>query len=106
METTLSDRYYKHVPAELRERLRAFRAEHPRQQSTLSGTVWSYLLGGQGNETLLILPGGERIGDVAFPLFRQFEQEYRCLYPSYQRPPCPCLPARRAMTLIARYGTR
>lgn len=32
---------------------------------------------------MLLLPGGERIGDVAFPLMQQFEQDYRCLYPSY-----------------------
>ena len=83
MRTTLPETYYKHVPVESRERLRAFRAEHPREQITLSGIVWSYLLGGQRSETLLILPGGERIGDVAFPLFQHFEQEYRCLYPSY-----------------------
>ena len=79
METTLSETYYKHVPVDLRERLRAFRAEYPRQQITLAGTAWTYLLGGQGSETVLILPGGERIGDVAFPLFQQFEREYRCL---------------------------
>lgn len=83
MTTIISETDYKGVPAEQKERLHAFRATHPREHVDLSGTVWSYLSGGQGTETLLILPGGERIGDVAFPLFQQFEQEYRCLYPSY-----------------------
>jgi pimeloyl-ACP methyl ester carboxylesterase len=83
MKTTLSETAYKDVPTEQRARLQAFRASHPRQQIVLSGIPWSYLLGGQGVETLLILPGGERIGDVAFPLMQQFEQEYRCLYPAY-----------------------
>src|SRR6516162_9443819 len=83
MKTFLSETDYKSVPAEQKERLRAFRTTHPRQQVDLSGRAWSYLLAGQGTETLLILPGGERIGDVAFPLMQQFEQEYRCLYPSY-----------------------
>jgi pimeloyl-ACP methyl ester carboxylesterase len=86
MNTFRSRTDYKSVPAEQQERLRAFRTTHPREQIDLSGRVWSYLLAGQGAETLLILPGGERIGDVAFPLMQQFEQEYRCLYPSY--PPC------------------
>jgi pimeloyl-ACP methyl ester carboxylesterase len=83
MKTILPEAYYQHVPAEQQERLRAFRAAHPREQVDLLGTTWSYLLGGQGNETFLILPGGERIGDVAFSLMQQFEPEYRCLYPSY-----------------------
>ena len=79
----LSETDYKHVPAERQERLRAFRTTHPRKQIDLSGATWSYLLGGEGAETLLILPGGERIGDVAFPLMQQFEQEYSCIYPSF-----------------------
>jgi len=83
MEIILSEAAYKRVPAEQQERLRAFRTTHPRKQIDISGIAWSYLLSGQGAETLLILPGGERIGDVAFPLMQQFEPEYRCLYPSY-----------------------
>jgi pimeloyl-ACP methyl ester carboxylesterase len=83
MNTILSETDYESVPAEQKERLRAFRTTHPREHIDFLGTAWSYLLGGQGNETLLILPGGERIGDVAFPLMQQFEHEYRCLYPSY-----------------------
>ncbi|HEX6556143.1 MAG TPA: alpha/beta hydrolase [Ktedonobacteraceae bacterium] len=83
MRTIRSLAFYQHVPTEQRERLRAFRMTHPREQIDLKGATWSYLLGGRGSETLLILPGGERIGDVAFPLMQQFEPEYRCLYPSY-----------------------
>ncbi len=81
MKTILSEKDY--VPAEQRERLQTFRTSHPRQYTNLLGAEWSYLIGGQGAETMLILPGGERIGDVAFPLMQRFEQEYRCLYPSY-----------------------
>src|SRR4249919_3519236 len=83
MTTIISETDYKGVPAEQKERLQAFRATHPRERVDLSGTAWSYLSGGKGTETILILPGGERIGDVAFPLFQEFEQEYRCLYPSF-----------------------
>jgi pimeloyl-ACP methyl ester carboxylesterase len=83
MKTTLSKNDYQHTFVEQQERLHAFRTTHPREQLLLSGTTWNYLLAGQGTETLLILPGGERIGDVAFPLVQRFEQEYRCLYPAY-----------------------
>lgn len=91
METTLSDAYYKQVPLEQRERLIAFRTLHPQEKVDLLGTTWSYLLGGQGPEIVLILPGGERIGDVAFPLMQQLEQRYRCLYPAF--PPVPTIEA-------------
>src|SRR6516225_7217135 len=83
MKTTISETEYQHALTEQQERLHAFRTTHPRAQIDLSGTTWSYLLAGQGTETILLLPGGERIGDVAFPLIQQLKQEYRCLYPSY-----------------------
>ena len=81
MKSILTEQFYKDVPAEQKARLQAFRTTHPRAQIAISGTAWKYLLGGQGAETVLLLPGGERIGDVGFPLLQQFEQEYRCLYP-------------------------
>jgi len=83
MKTTISEVDSLHAFVEQQERLHAFRAAHPREQIVISGTTWSYILAGQGSETILLLPGGERIGDLAFPIVQQFELEYRCLYPSY-----------------------
>lgn len=83
MKTSLTETDSQNVLLEQQERLHAFRTAHPREKFDLSGTTWSYLLAGQGTETLLLLPGGESIGDVAFPIVQQFEQEYQCLYPSY-----------------------
>ena len=91
MKSVLTEQFYKDVPAEQKARLQTFRTTHPRAQIAISGTAWKYLLGGQGAETVLLLPGGERIGDVGFPLLQQFEQEYRCLYPCY--PPFPTMSA-------------
>jgi pimeloyl-ACP methyl ester carboxylesterase len=87
MPATSVEKFYRGVPAEQSARLQGFRVGHPRARPEIAGTEWSYLLGGQGDETMLILPGGERIGDFAFPLFQQFEHDYRCLYPAY--PPLP-----------------
>jgi len=81
--TVLAELDYKLVPVEQQERLRMFRTTHPRKHLELAGNVWRYLLAGQESETLLILPGGERIGDVAFPLIEQLERDYHLLYPSY-----------------------
>ncbi len=89
MKTTISDTDSQHALVEQQERLHTFRMTHQREQIDLSGTTWSYLLAGHGTKTILILPGGERIGDVAFPIVQEFEQEYRCLYPSY--PPYPTM---------------
>ncbi len=83
MKTTISETDPLHAFVEQQERLHAFRESHPREQIVLSGTTWSYILTGHGTATILSLPGGERIGDLAFPIVQQFEQEYRCLYPSY-----------------------
>ncbi|SRR6266571_491672 len=91
MNNILSEKFYRNVQAEQKERLQAFRMAHPRAHIAIGGTTWSYLLGGQGPETFVLLPGGERIGDIGFPLFQQFEREYRCLYPSY--PPFPTMNA-------------
>jgi maspardin len=88
MPVTLEKHGYQAVPREQWERLQTFRRHHPRTEITLAGATWSYLLGGgdAGSKTLLILPGGERKGDLAFPLMEHFESRYRCLYPAY--PPC------------------
>jgi pimeloyl-ACP methyl ester carboxylesterase len=68
------------VPSEQVERLLRFRVAHPRQHVTLFGTDWSYIVGGAGPQTLLIPAGGERIGDVGFPLVERFEGQCRCVY--------------------------
>ncbi len=68
MESRPFEPLYRHVPAKQQERLLAFRAKHPRQEAELAGITWNYLLGGQDGEPLLLLPGGERIGDVGFAL--------------------------------------
>ena len=83
MSTQLLGSAFRGVPAEQVERLLTFRATHPRAHLDLLGAEWSFLQGGQGAEAVVILPGGERISDLAFSLMEQFEREYRCLYPSY-----------------------
>ena len=91
MNSILSEAFYTDVTAEQKERLKSFRMMHPREYIDLEGIAWSYVHGGQGAETILLLPGGERIGDIGFPFLQEFEQEYRWLYPSY--PPLPTMNA-------------
>jgi pimeloyl-ACP methyl ester carboxylesterase len=83
VSTTTHASTYRGVPADQLNRLSHFRATHPRQHVALAGADWSYLVGGSGSETLVIPAGGERIGDVGFPLVEHFEPDYRCVYLSF-----------------------
>ena len=87
MSTAYIEKIYKNVPREQVERLLQYRATHPLKQLRIEGVDWSYMICGQGEKTILLPPGGERKGDVAFPIIQTFEQEYRFVYPSY--PPVP-----------------
>jgi pimeloyl-ACP methyl ester carboxylesterase len=65
------------------ERLAAFRAAHHWRRQVIDGIEWTYLLGGQAEETIVLLPGGERIGDLGFTLVEVFKPQRRVLYPAY-----------------------
>jgi hypothetical protein len=42
---------------DLRQRLEAFRRTHPYKEIQAAGKTWRYIVGGQGERALLILPG-------------------------------------------------
>jgi pimeloyl-ACP methyl ester carboxylesterase len=83
------ERIYRGVPREQVERLLSFRTAHPATRLTVAGHEWRYIACGQGDRTILLPPGGERVGDFGFPLVLTLEQELRVLYPSY--PPVPTM---------------
>lgn len=61
------------------ETLAHFRATHPRKQLVVSGVTWEYTIGGQGTETIVLLPGAHGNGEQAFPLILKFEETYRVI---------------------------
>jgi pimeloyl-ACP methyl ester carboxylesterase len=65
------------------EELRGFRAAHPPRYVTLDGVAWEYVVGGDGEEALLILPGGAMVGEAGFTRIPAFEKRYRVIAPSY-----------------------
>jgi pimeloyl-ACP methyl ester carboxylesterase len=77
------DRTYEKVPAEHVARLKKFRLTHPYKQLIVGETTWEYISCGQGEQTLLLLPGALSIGESTFPLITTFENEYRIIAPSY-----------------------
>lgn len=77
------DEIYDKVPAQQVARLKEFRLTHPYKQLKVGDTIWEYISCGQGEQTLLLLPGALSVGESTFPLIEAFEKEYRIIAPSY-----------------------
>ena len=71
------------IAAERWEELRAFRTTHPLRLTTVAGVDWNYIASGEGQEALLILPGGAMVGEASFTRIPAFEESYRVIAPSY-----------------------
>lgn len=77
------DEMYKNVSPEQVARLKEFRLSHPNKRLTIKTTEWQYIQCGQGDQTLLLLPGALSVGESLFPLITALETEYRVIAPSY-----------------------
>jgi hypothetical protein len=77
------DEIYAKGPVEQVDRLKEFRRAHPYQHLTCGGTRWEYITCGRGEQTLLLLPGAQSVGESTFPLVTAFENDYRIIAPSY-----------------------
>ena len=77
------DEIYQNVPAAQVARLQEFRASHPYKQLSSSGANWEYISSGQGDETILVLPGALSTGESVFPLITALESNYHIIAPSY-----------------------
>jgi pimeloyl-ACP methyl ester carboxylesterase len=77
------DELYEKVPTEQVARLKKFRLTHPYKQLVVADTKWEYICCGQGEQTLLLLPGALSVGESTFPFVSAFENEYRIIAPSY-----------------------
>ena len=82
-ESAAFDEIYAKVPREQVARLKDFRLTHPYEQVTIGDTKWEYISCGQGEQTLLLLPGALSVGESLFPFIEAFENEYRIIAPSY-----------------------
>lgn len=85
--TRTFDEYYAAVPADQRERLRAFRAAHPPQQTSAGQVQWEYLTGGSGDQAVLLLVGGLRAADGGFRMTEELESDFRVIAPTYPAVP-------------------
>lgn len=75
------DELYQDVPTDQKKRLQAFRANHPYKSLDVAGTKWRYIACGQGDKTLLFLPGGFLKADMWFYSIMALENTYRIIAP-------------------------
>jgi len=62
---------------DLSEQLELFREGHPVHQVTSSGMEWDFLVGGSGDQTVLLMPGLGGKAEDLFTLMAALEDEFR-----------------------------
>jgi pimeloyl-ACP methyl ester carboxylesterase len=78
-----SDETHGGIAAERWEELREFRVTHPLKHTTVAGVGWDYIASGEGDEALLLLPGGAMVGEAGFTRIPAFEDRYWVVAPDY-----------------------
>ncbi len=73
------DEIYAQVPVEQKRLLQEFRANHPYKELEVGGARWRYIACGQGDKTLLFLPGAFMRADMWFYPITAFEKKYRII---------------------------
>jgi len=79
--------YYASVRSPLKDRLLHFRESHHTVQITGPEGTWSYFAGGDGDTTLVLLPGGLGVAEPWFDCMLAWERRFRVIAVSY-----PCIP--------------
>lgn len=75
--------YYADVPAAQVAQLREFLAAHPYRQHPAAGVDWQYIVAGQGDDALVLLPGAVGRAETAWQLILALAEKRRVLVPSY-----------------------
>lgn len=81
-------RLYKDVPPDQVGRLHQFRADHPYQHAIIDRVDWSYIVAGQGDATLLVLPGALGAAELGWQTISRLADRpaaggYRVIAPCY-----------------------
>jgi pimeloyl-ACP methyl ester carboxylesterase len=84
-EAAASEETHRDIAAERWKELREFRATHPLKHTAVTGVGWDYIASGEGEEALLLLPGGAMVGEAGFTRIPAFEDRYRVIAPDYPR---------------------
>jgi pimeloyl-ACP methyl ester carboxylesterase len=92
------------VALDLSCRLKNFRRTHPYKEIQVAGRKWRYIVGGQGERTLLLFPGGTLVPDTYFMLLEELEQDYRVIVPAYAAVPTMAELVTGAVTILDTEG--
>jgi pimeloyl-ACP methyl ester carboxylesterase len=82
----LAERYYGKLSSPLKNRLLEFRSTHRPQQIDCGGESWTYYVGGSGDATVILLPGGLGVAEPWFDCMLEWESHFRVVALSY-----PCI---------------
>jgi maspardin len=83
MKRISTEKFYQHVNQTQLVALLQFRATHPPKHLQVQSVDWSYLVGGQGEEAILFLPGSLGLAEAWFQIIATFDQDYRTLAVTY-----------------------
>ncbi len=75
------------VALDLSSRLEYFRRTHPYKEIQVEGRRWRYVLGGRGEQALLLFPGGTLVPDTYFMLLEDLERSSHVIVPAYAAVP-------------------
>jgi pimeloyl-ACP methyl ester carboxylesterase len=56
-----------------------FQESHPLNRLEVGDLSWEYLKGGQGEKTILVLPGGGSVAEATFPYMLELEKEFKVI---------------------------
>lgn len=65
------------------QKYRQFLAAHPFRYITCGGMRWPYLIGGRGEQALVLLPGAPGRAEASFEYIRSFEGDYTVISVGY-----------------------
>lgn len=74
---------YQDVEPEKLEALMNFRRDHPVRQVYGAGVRWTYYISGEGDETVLWLPGATRVADSAHRTMKYLEPHFNIISVDY-----------------------
>lgn len=69
------------IPPAKQRRLTHFRAQHQPKTLTIGAHRWTYWVSGEGDETVLVLPGSGAQAEAMFPYIEGFARLYRVIAP-------------------------
>ncbi len=76
-------RLYADVPAEMVQKLQAFRAQYAQQQLRIGNTDWRYIDTRTGDPVVLALSGATCIAEISWNTIDRLAQHYRVIAPDY-----------------------